>query len=47
MKYIWLILIIASIIGAVISIFDSYRTEKLYKELENYMFNNNDNDKEE
>ena len=46
MKYIWIILIIASIIGAVISIFDSYRMKKLYKELEDYMFNNNDNDKE-
>ena len=42
MKYIWLFLIIASIIGAAISIFDSYRIKKLYKELEDYMFNNND-----
>lgn len=48
MKYIWLVLIIASIIGAAISIFYSYRIEKLYKELEDYMFNNNnDNDKED
>ena len=47
MKYIWLVLIIASIISAAISIFDSYKMKKLYKELEDYMFNNNDNDKEE
>jgi hypothetical protein len=46
MKYIWLVLIIASIIGAAISIFDSYRMKKIYEELEDYMFNN-DNDKEE
>lgn len=47
MKYLWLVLIIASIISAAISIFYSYRIEKLYKELEDYTFNNNDNDKEE
>lgn len=46
MKYIYLVLIIVSIIGAAISIFDSYRMKKLYEELEDYMLNNNDNDKE-
>jgi len=44
MKYLMIGLIVLSIIGAAISIFESYRTEMLYKELEDHMLKNNDND---
>jgi len=44
MKYLIIGLLVLSIIGAAISIFESYRTEMLYKELEDHMLNNNDND---
>ena len=47
MKYIMISLIVLSIIGAVISIYDSYKIEKAYRELADHMFNNkNDKDKE-
>jgi len=44
MKYLMIGLLLLFIIGAAISIFDSYRIEKLYKELADHMLNNNDND---
>ena len=48
MKYIMISLIVLSIFGAVISIYDSYKIEKLYRELADHMFNNkNDKDNEE
>jgi hypothetical protein len=44
MKYLLIGLLVLSIIGAAISIFDSYRIEMMYKELEDHMLKNNDND---